>query len=68
MGKRFAKSEPVGSYLAWGALGQNALQGASMHVEPAGGFRHVAITQLIDPLDMFNVRGLPTSDFPADRS
>ena len=35
------------------ALGQDALQGAAVHVQPSCGFRHIAIAQLIDPLDMF---------------
>src|SRR5260221_3942515 len=32
---------------------QDALQGAPMHAQAAGGFRDIAIALLIDPLDMF---------------
>ena len=35
------------------SFGQDALQGAAVHVQPSCGFRHIAIAQLIDPLDMF---------------
>src|SRR3569833_2154643 len=38
--------------LLWRALGEDALQGAAMHVEAARGLGDVAITQLIDALDV----------------
>jgi len=37
---------------AWRALGENALQCAAVHVQPAGGFRDIMIAQLEDALDM----------------
>jgi hypothetical protein len=37
---------------AWGVLAEDALQGAPMHLEAARGFRHVALAQFEDPLDV----------------
>src|SRR5690554_4267982 len=36
--------------LARGALGENALQGAAVHIEAACRFRDIAIAQFVDPL------------------
>jgi hypothetical protein len=35
------------------ALGEDALQGAAVHVEPPRGFGDVAVAHLVDALDMF---------------
>jgi hypothetical protein len=35
------------------ALGQNALQAAAMHLQPAGRFGDVAVAHFVDALDMF---------------
>jgi hypothetical protein len=37
---------------ARGALGENALQGAPVHVEPPCRLRHIAVAQFIDPLNV----------------
>src|SRR5450432_2467104 len=34
------------------ALGEDALQGAAMHVQPTRGFRDVAVAHLVDALDV----------------
>ncbi|CAH1656490.1 hypothetical protein CHELA20_53675 [Hyphomicrobiales bacterium] len=44
------------STLTRGALREDALQGAAMHIQPPGGFRHVAAAEFVHALDM-----LPTN-------
>ena len=42
----------MASGLLRGALGENALQRAAVHAQAAGGFRHVAVAQFVNPLDV----------------
>ena len=52
--------------LARGALGENALQGAPVHVQPPRGFRHIVIAQLEYALDMLPAHPVGrSSGFPA---
>ena len=43
----------TGMTLARCAFGQDALQGAAMHVQPSRGFGDVAVAHFIDALDVF---------------
>src|SRR5690554_1421441 len=46
------KTSAVPKTLARSALGEDALQGAAVHVEAARGFRDIAITQLVNALNV----------------
>src|SRR4051812_7339948 len=45
--------EAINSMLFGRVLAQDTLQGAAVHVEPARGFRDVAVALLEDPLNVF---------------